>query len=293
MIHTIENSFLSVKITHKGAEICSIKSKKTDQEFMWDAKPDIWGSHAPVLFPIIGMLKEGQYQYKGETYSIPKHGFIRNNELLEVEQQAKDSITLKYEYDETSLKMYPFKFVFHITFKLVNNTLQIIYKIENVGDEEMLFSLGGHPGFKCPLKENESYTDYYIEFEHEETAPNWTLASNGLLSGNSEPLLNKTSILPLNESLFDNDALILKNLKSRKASLKNKNNKTFLSVSFPDFNYLGIWAKPAAPFVCIEPWLGITDADATDGRFETKEGILKLPKKESFTAEFYISIEEE
>ncbi|MCW3785316.1 aldose 1-epimerase family protein [Plebeiibacterium sediminum] len=293
MIHTIENNFLTVEITHKGAEICSIKSKKTNQEFMWDANPDIWGSHAPVLFPIIGMLKDEHYQYKGKTYNIPKHGFIRNNELLKVEQQSQDSITLKYAYDDESLKMYPFKFIFHINFMLVDNTLHVNHKVENIGDEEMLFSLGGHPGFKCPLKENESYTDYYIEFEHEETAPNWTLASNGLLSGKSEPLLSNTSILPLHESLFDNDALILKNLKSRKASLKNKNNNTVLSVSYPDFNYLGIWAKPAAPFVCIEPWLGITDADATDGQFESKEGILKLLPKDSFTANFNISIEEE
>ncbi len=292
MIHTIENKFLTVKIQHKGAEICSLKSKKTNQEFMWDANPEIWGSHAPVLFPIIGMLKNGTYQYKSKTYSIPKHGFIRNNEDLEIEEKSHTSITLKYHYNEESLAMYPFKFVFSITFKLIENSLLVIHKVDNIDENEMLFSIGGHPGFKCPLKDNESYTDYYIEFEKEELENTWTLAPSGLLSGDSEPLLNNTTVLPLNESLFNNDALIFKTLKSSKASLKNKHNNTSLTVSFRDFNYLGIWAKPKAPFVCIEPWLGITDADNTNGDLEQKEGILKLEANNSYSATFSIAIDE-
>ncbi len=292
MIHTIENSFLSVKIQHKGAEICSLKSKMTNQEFMWNADPDIWGSHAPVLFPIIGMLKNGTYKYQDKTYSIPKHGFIRNNEKLVVAEKSDNSITLKYKYNEDSLAMYPFKFVFSITFKVVENSLLVTHKIDNIDEKEMLFSIGGHPGFKCPLNDNEAYTDYYIEFEEEENENTWTLAKSGLLSGESIPLLNKTKILPLNEDLFNDDALIFKNLKSSKASLKNKNNNTKLTVSFDDFDYLGIWAKPKAPFVCIEPWLGITDADNTKGELELKEGIIKLNSNSSYTASFNISIEE-
>ncbi len=292
MIHTIENNFLTVQIQHKGAEICSLKSKKSNQEFMWNADPDIWGSYAPVLFPIIGMLKNGTYSYNNKIYSIPKHGFIRNNDNLEVAEKSDDSITLSYKYNEDSLAMYPFKFVFLITFKLVENSLQVIHTVDNVDEKEILFSIGGHPGFKCPLKDNESYTDYYIEFEEVENENTWTLAPSGLLSGDSIPSLNNTKMLPLHETLFINDALIYKTLKSSRASLKNKNSNTTLTVSFDDFDYLGIWAKPGAPFVCIEPWLGITDADNTNGELSTKEGIIKLDANNSYQASFSISINE-
>ncbi|MGQ1785526.1 aldose 1-epimerase family protein [Saccharicrinis sp. GN24d3] len=290
MIHTIQNNFLSVSVLHKGAEISSLKSLKTGQEFMWNANPDIWGSHAPVLFPIIGCLKDGKYNYKGKEYSIPKHGILRNNENLELESISKDSLTLKYTYDAHSLKMFPFEFEFYITFKLVESKLIVDHKVVNLGDNEMLFSLGAHPGFNCPLKEGEKYSDYYLEFEHSETDHTWNVSKEGLISGEAELVLDNTNILPLTDTLFDKDALIFKNLKSRLVSLKNKNNDTTLTLSFPDFNYLGIWAKPKAPFVCIEPWLGIADSEDSNGNFEEKEGVIKVKAKEMFEAGFVVEL---
>ncbi len=292
MKYSIENQHISVKIQHKGAEICSLKSKKTNQEFMWDANPDIWGSYAPVLFPIIGLLKHDCYSYKGKEYSIPKHGFVRNNTRLELANKTEESLTLILQYNEETLKIYPFKFAFYITFELKEKTLKVKHRIENMGSEELLFSLGGHPAFRCPLNDSEDYTDYYLEFENTETADTWLLSDNGLISESTSPVLINTKKLELTKDMFDKDALIFKKLKSKKVTLKNSKNDTSLSLAFPDFKYLGIWAKPAAPFVCIEPWLGIADSDNSTGEFEKKEGIIKLHAHKSFEAEFDITIQE-
>ena len=293
MIHTIENNYLKVAVQQLGAEICSIKSQKTGKEFLWDANPDIWGSHSPVLFPIIGALKNNSFSYQGKSYSVPKHGFIRNNSQLEIDSKTTEVLVLKYKYNEESLKMYPFKFVFYISFHLHKNKLIITHKVENIGENEMYFSVGAHPAFKCPINSNENYEDYYIEFEAMETAQTWELASGGLTSGKTHMVLENSNKLHLTKQLFANDALIFKNLKSKKVSLKSNVNNNKISLHFSDFNYLGIWAKPNAPFVCIEPWLGITDDINSTGEIEHKEGILNLETKKSFTAEYSIVIDEE
>ncbi len=292
MIYSIENEHLTVKIQHKGAEICSLKSKTTNQEFMWDANPDVWGSYAPVLFPIIGVLKNGSYTYKGKSYQIPKHGFIRNNSKLELADKKEDSLTLILESNEDTHEMYPFKFAFYITFQLKEKSLFVKHRVEKLGDGELLFSLGGHPAFKCPLNESEDLTDYYLEFETTETANTHLLSTNGLVSQETSPVLKKSNKLPLTKQLFDNDALIFKKLKSKKVTLKSDKNPSSLSLAFHDFKYLGIWAKPGASFVCIEPWLGIADTEVTEGKLETKEGIIKLHSHKSFEAQFEISIQE-
>lgn len=292
MIHTIENNFLKVSVQHIGAEICSITSKKTDKEFMWDANPEIWGSYSPVLFPIIGALKNNTYTYQAASYSVPKHGFIRNNRQLEIESKTPEQLVLKYHYNDESLKMYPFKFVFYISFHLIKNKVTISHYVENLGDNEMFFSVGAHPAFKCPINSNEEYEDYYIEFEEKETAQTWELASGGLTSGKTHMVLNNSNKLFLTKQLFANDALIFKELKSKKVSLKSENGKDKINIHFSDFNYLGIWAKPNAPFVCIEPWLGITDDINSTGEIERKEGMLRLAPEKSFTAEYSIEINE-
>ncbi len=293
MIHCIENGQLSVSIQQKGAEICSLKSKSTQQEYMWDANPDIWASYAPVLFPIIGCLKNGTYTYKGRSYSIPKHGFIRNNEGGIIDKQSATSLTLKYSHNEDTLAMYPFAFIFYITFTLDHNKLIVTHKVVNQGDEEMLFSLGAHPGFRCPFNSGEEYEDYFIEFEHEESDCTWKVSTNGLTNGETKPVLLNTHELPLTKTTFLEDALIFKNLTSRKVSLKNRCNNNSLSLSYSDFNYLGIWAKPGAPFVCIEPWLGITDDESSTGDLVKKEGIIALAAQQTFEASYVIEILEQ
>lgn len=285
----IKSSFLDVLINNNGAEIASIKNKK-GIEYVWDANPSIWGSSAPVLFPIIGGLKNGLYSFEGKEYKVNKHGFIRNNKKLVVKNHIDNSITFQYKYSEETLKNYPFEFEFNIRFSVEESTINVHHEIINHGDHTMFFSLGGHPAFRCPLYKDENYEDYQIKFEKKETSETHLLNNNGLLSGQTKLLLNNTDILPLKHSLFKDDALILKNLKSKKVNLMHKTKGSILSFEFNDFDYLGIWAKPEGDFVCIEPWLGVTDNENTDGNFKTKEGIKKLQPKTLFKAYYSIVI---
>lgn len=290
MIYSIESPSHKISIKKTGIELCSILSKETGTEYIWQGDPDIWGSHAPVLFPIIGALRDGKIFYKDNAYSIPKHGLVRHSDKAKLLDQTDSSLRLSLTWDEESLRLYPFKFGIEITFSITENTLQITHLITNYGEEVMFYSVGGHPAFNCPINKAESYEDYYLEFEHEETDATWLLDSNGLTTGETTAFLKNTKILPLHKRLFDNDALIFKNLNSRRVHLKSTLSGEVLSVSFDDFDYLGIWAKPGAPFVCIEPWLGITDRIDSNQKFELKEGLIRLEPNQSESKSYAITI---
>ncbi|MCX2678716.1 aldose 1-epimerase family protein [Galbibacter sp. EGI 63066] len=287
---SIKNNILKIEITKIGAELCSI-TNQNGQEFIWQADPDVWGSHAPVLFPIIGALKKNKFYYQGKKYSVPKHGFIRHNKNLIVTDHKESSITFQYKYDKKTLKDYPFEFEFNLTFSLDNNSLNVNHEIINHGANPMFFSLGGHPAFKCPLQENENYNDYFLKFEKKEDSIRHLINNQGLQNGKTQDFFNNTDMLPLKHDLFKDDALIFKDLKSKEISLNHITKGKILTISYKDFDYVGVWAKTNGDFVCIEPWLGITDHEDTDGNFETKEGILKLDAKRSFNARYSISID--
>lgn len=292
MKHSISNRKIKVGILNTGAEICSIQSQKTGKEFMWNANPDIWASYAPVLFPAIGSFKNKQCTIDGTTYKIPKHGFIRHNNSLIVKEKTNESLNLQLDYSVETLKIYPYKFRFNIIFSLQENKLVVSHQVQNQDNKSIYFSLGGHPAFKCPVNDTENYEDYYLEFEHTENANTTLLGANGLISDHSSPVLKNTKVLHLTKNMFDKDALIFKDLKSRKVSLKSKKSDQVLSLDYTDFNYLGIWAKPKAPFVCIEPWLGIADHENSDGDFLKKDGIIELPYGEIFQSKYAITITE-
>lgn len=291
-MHTIKNKFLQVSVKETGAELCSIKSVYSGKEYVWQANPEVWSSHAPNLFPVIGCLKDGGFLYNGQEYKCPKHGFVRNNKNVKLVERTENSLTFRLMYSEDSLKIYPFKFEFNIKYSLEENKLNVEHIIVNKGDNTMLFSLGGHPGFNCPINANESYSDYFLEFQEAETAETWRVQENGLIGKETVPVFDEPKIINLHPHLFDEDALIFKNLNSKKVSLKSRKSKQVLSMIFNDFPYLGIWAKPMADYVCIEPWIGIADSVDTDRNFETKEGLVLLGSKQSTTAIYTILIEE-
>jgi len=291
-MHSIKNNFLQVSVKEIGAELCSIKSIKSSKEYVWQANPDVWNSHAPNLFPVIGCLKDGGFLYKAKEYKCPKHGFFRNNKNVSLVEKTENSFTFRLSYSEESLKIYPFKFEISIKYILEKNQLHVEHTIQNLGDEKMLFSLGGHPGFNCPMKEDEMYSDYYLEFEIPETDQTWRVLEDGLIGKDTISVFNAPGIINLHAHLFDDDALIFKNLKSKKVSLKSRKSKQVLSMEYKDFPYLGIWAKPNTNYVCIEPWIGIADSYNSDRNFETKEGLVSISAKQSFAATYTISIEE-
>jgi galactose mutarotase-like enzyme len=289
----IQNEFLAVSINPIGAEICSIKSLNSNTEYCWQGNPDVWASTAPVLFPIIGGLKDGYFLFEEKKYSVPKHGFIRNNKELKVITHDSNELILGYCFNEQTLIQYPFEFYFQITFELVGNKLNVKHLVSNLSNEKsMYFSLGGHPAFNCPFIEGQNYDDFYLEFEKVETLKRWQVTKDGLLGQQAIPFIENSNRINLTHELFNEDALVFKEVKSRKVSLKSVNSSCYLSVEFPDFNYLGIWAKPNGDFVCIEPWLGITDSEVSNQNFKTKEGIIELKHQSDFKAGFSIEINE-
>ncbi|TLV02784.1 aldose 1-epimerase family protein [Dyadobacter luticola] len=292
MDYSVKNEHLKITVGETGAELSQIQSVVTGKDYLWDADPDVWASHAPVLFPVIGAIKNGFVTYQAKQYALPRHGIVRNNKKVRLVNQTEDSLTFGLKYDEESLAIYPFQFEFLIIYKLDGNKLIVHHKVINHGENEMLFSLGGHPAFKCPLHEGETYEDYYLEFEAVENDSTWLLSKDGLVKNETRAVLEHTNILHLNEHLFDNDALIFKHLVSKQVSLRSTKSGQVITVHYEDFPYLGIWAKPGGHFVCIEPWLGIADSEESNQNFEEKEGILKLAPHANFEASFVIEIYE-
>ena len=290
-MYTLKNDTLEIAVNKTGAELCKIVGVKNHIDFLWNANPDVWGSYAPNLFPIIGALKNDTYFFKDKPYKLPKHGFIRHNKAIELYEQTENSLVFKLGYNEDLLKVYPFKFEFLMTFTLTNNSIEIKHTVKNIGNEPLYFSLGGHPAFKCPVFENDSYEDYSLEFEHPEHSKTHLInMQNGLISTKTKPIFNNSSNLALRHDLFNDDALIFKDLKSKKVTLKSATKGDILSVTYNDFPYLGIWAKPEGDYVCIEPWLGIADSETSNQKLETKEGILKLADNSSFNASYTIEV---
>jgi galactose mutarotase-like enzyme len=292
-MHSLKNDLLQIHIKSAGAELCAINAIKNKNTFMWHADPKIWGSYAPNLFPIIGCMKDDTYIYKDQKYNMTKHGFVRHNENMRVKNRSENQITFLLQSNAELYKMYPFHFEFEISYTLDKNVLTVNHIVKNLDDKTMYFSLGGHPAFKCPLHYDEHYTDYILEFNEKETSQSYLLnMKSGLVTEQTRPVFTSANAIALRSNLFNEDALIFKDLKSRQVALKHKTKGTALTVKFEDFPYLGLWAKPNAPYVCIEPWLGIADAENTNQKIEEKEGILALDANDTFSASYSIEIDE-
>lgn len=290
-MNRLQNDFLQIDIKSVGAELCSIKSTQNNFQFMWDANHEIWPNHAPNLFPIVGMLKGGHFNFMGNAFKLPKHGFVRNNVDFQITESNNKSITLKLCSDTESLKIFPFEFEYSVIYQLVDNILHVTYEVKNINATTMYFSLGAHPAFKCPVFTNELYSDYSLVFDKQETSKTHLLdPGTGLLTDKTKTIFDTPCTIGLRHDLFDNDALIFKDLKSRKVTLQSNIHNEILTVHFDNFPFLGIWAKPNANYVCIEPWLGIADHMDTDQEFTEKEGVLQLKAGHTFSATYSIEI---
>jgi galactose mutarotase-like enzyme len=286
----LENEHLKVQLEALGAELQSIVSKPDGLERMWNGDPAFWPKHSPLLFPVIGTLKNNQYRYKNKYYTLPRHGFAREK-LFSTVQEGKNSIQFSLISDEETRLNYPFDFELRVIYSLKQNDLIVRYEVNNTAKEEMYFSVGGHPAFKLPFVEGTAYEDYYLEFNEEETKPRWPISKEGLIESVPVPLLTATDKLPLSKALFAKDALVLKFPTSSIVSLKSDKTDHGLDFNFTGFPYLGLWAFPNADFICIEPWCGIADCIDTDQELTQKEGIETLaPGKQfsrSWTVTFY------
>lgn len=282
MITTISNSILTAEIKHTGAELCSL-TDNLNKEYIWNGNPEFWGKHSPVLFPIVGTLKNNTYQYNNNEYHLSRHGFAREMDFKLIDKQENSAVFSLTASPETQEK-YPFDFDLHLIYTLENKTLKIEYKVFNKGESKMPFSIGAHPAFDLP----ENFENYSLTFDENDTL-NYYLLEDGLISNTTNKLSLDQNQLHLNYKLFANDALVFKNIKSKSVTIL-ENSKPFLKVSYSDFPDLGIWTPPNAPFICIEPWFGYSDTVEKSGSLMEKEGIQILNSNETFHSAFCIEI---
>ena len=281
MITTIFNDFITISVQSKGAELISLKTDK--QEFMWNGNPEFWGKHSPVLFPIVGSLKNNSYKIGSTEYILTRHGFARDQEFVLIELNP-ESIIFSLKANKETLENYPFDFELQIKYTIHENTLTIQYLVLNNSGNEMPFSVGAHPAFSLP----NGFENYSLEFSDDEN-PEYHLLENGLISDKTNLLELNNRILQLDYKTFQNDALVFKNLKSKSITILEKS-IPYIKMRFDDFPNLGIWTVQNASFICIEPWFGYSDTTQSNGNIYDKEEIIVLEKNHIFQTQFSIEI---
>lgn len=279
----LENKNFLISINTKGAELYSFKNHIVNKEYIWEGNPEFWGKHSPILFPIVGTLKNDSYYYNDKKYNLSRHGFARDFEF-DIIEKTDFSVTFSLKENDDTLQKYPFQFELQIKYVLTENTLVIIYNIKNKSKSEMPFNIGAHPAFALP----KNFTNYSLEFEKQEELITHELENN-LFSGATRTIALDKANLPLNYSLFEKDALVFKTLESKSVKILD-NGKPFLKVNYKDFGSLGIWTVKNASFICIEPWIGFADETSSNGNLFDKKNIQILEENSSFEASFTIEI---
>ena len=288
-MHTLQNDEIRISVRNQGAELCSLFHKSAGIEHIWQADPNIWPWHAPILFPVVGRCLNDQYTLNGKTYKLERHGFARKSNF-ELVRSENDRLRFCLKYSESTLAIYPYLFDFYITYELCESGVVQALEVVNKGDKVLHFSIGGHPAFNVPFLPDEEYEDYYLEFDNDTELKRWHIDQDGFFDQTTSPIMMRSNTIPLQREMFDADALIIKDIKSRKVVLKSTRNKHFLSIDFNDFRYLGLWAKPGARYVCVEPWLGCADTLGMSLTLDKKEGIQTLAPGDKFQASIIISV---
>ena len=281
MIITLSNNKISASINTIGAEL--IRLEKDNQNYIWTVNETYWNKTSPILFPIVGRLKNDAYTIADKKYELPRHGFARNFEF-QILNQTENSVVFVLESNSETLKNYPFEFQLQLEYELAGNELKMNYSVENRSEVTMPFSIGAHPAFAI----EDSFSDYSLQFNEAEEFVSYEL-ENEQFNNSFRKINSENGQINLNYSLFEKDALVFKHLKSNELILLNKN-KPVLSVQFEGFPYLGIWTKPNAPFLCIEPWCGLADNANHNGNIEEKEGINLLQPQEVFSRTIKIEL---
>ncbi len=275
MIYAIQNDRIKAAVSSRGAELYSAYCNGC--EYIWQADPEYWASHAPILFPICSRLFEGKYTYEGKTYEMILHGFARQTEF-ELVEHTDSKITLKLASSEETKKIYPFDFEFYVTYTLEENMLRTSARIVNTGKDILPATFGGHPGFRAPMSAG-SFEDCYLEFG-EVCSPDQLIFSDSCLNtGKKKALaLEDGKILRLSHSLFDNDAVFMSG-QADSVTLRSTADERSLTLRYTGIPYLGIWqkVKSDAPYVCIEPFCGLPAFEGETDDFATKNDMFRLP----------------
>ena len=275
MYYSIENEYLSAQIDDKGAQLHSVKSKDDGFEYLWQGNPDIWYGQAPVLFPNIGQLTDDKFRYNGREYPMKKHGFARDMVFEATDVEGARAVFILHSNEDT-LKMFPFEFDFEVCFELVGRAIKVTHTVKNLSDKTMYFCLGAHPGFNCKIGD-------CLEFEESEAGAQVEKIDkeNIIIGTKFDVELEDGKALRLTPDLFNEDALIFSDLNSSVVTLRCDNGRS-VRFDFGDAPFLGIWAKPNAPYVCIEPWYGVNDDRIRYEDISEKRGIQSLEPEETF-----------
>lgn len=290
MIYTLRNSEMEVLVSSKGGELVSLRdADKT--EYIWIGDARYWKRHAPQLFPCIGRLTNGQYRMDGVLHEMGQHGFLRDYELTKVEE-SETSLHLQLTSDASTRQLYDREWIVDIFYTLCGKTLSVKFQVRNCDTRTMRFGYGIHPGFNVPLNPALRFEDYRLDFHEASIPKQMELTERYTISGGMHDYaLEEGRYLPLQHSLFDHDAIILKDM-PHTVTLGSQKDEKKVTVAFPDMPYLGIWHAPEtdAPFVCIEPWSSLPSTDGIIDEFETKPDFITVEPEETYTNRWSISI---
>ena len=286
----LKNQYLAVKAKPLGAELISIRLLEDGSEYLWQGDPATWADHAIIQFPFIGNLRDDTYHLDGVSYAMISHGFARVSRFDIIEKTDKKVVFLLRSSART-MEDYPFEFKFYVTYELRERSILASFKVENRDDEEMLFTLGYHPGFNWPLDSSGSLDEYRIDFSETESSDRLIMDTGGLVDGRMANYMKGSSTLSLSKELFKEDAIILEGIKSSGIVFRSDNSDKSVALEFGKVPYLGLWSpKKEGSFICIEPWFGLPDAHDTKGDLRSKVGMIRLNKKESFSWNCTITI---
>lgn len=290
MTHTIRNAYMTVAVSEKGAELQSIVGCG-GTEYLWQGDPAYWGDRAINLFPYVARLTQGRYVMDGHTYAMPIHGIAPYARFAMVEKTG-ERMVFELVSDEATLAQYPRRFAFRIVYALDGAKLSVRYEVENRDERTMYFGLGGHPGFRVPLEAGAAFEDYRLRFSQPCTPVRVGFSEDCFVNGADEafPLVDDC-VLPLRHSLFDQDAIVLREM-AREVTLEAPDRAHAVTVSFPDMPYLGVWHWPKkdAPYVCIEPWRSLPSRKDEIAVFEQQHDLVSLESGKTYTNTFVITI---
>ncbi|QHQ61819.1 aldose 1-epimerase family protein [Anaerocolumna sedimenticola] len=292
--YELKNKELVLSVNSLGAELTRITDLKTDTDYLWNGDPAYWKRHSPILFPIVGSLKNHRYHYNRKEYSLPQHGFARDMEFG-LMSSSDSEIWFQLNATDETKKVFPFDFILEIGYRLTGRQITVLWNVINNGTSDMYFSIGAHPAFLCPLKDMENQSDCYISFDNKDTIHYLLINDNGLVVKKpfeeQAVLETENGFLNINPHLFDEDALIIENNQAHTVSLADSKKNPYVTVHF-DAPLFGLWSPAGknAPFVCIEPWYGRCDSNDFDGSLEDREWGNHIKAGKEFKTSYTIDI---
>ncbi len=281
----IHNDQLCVTINLQGAEVRSVRNVKTNHEYMWSGDVQIWSGVSPTLFPVVGKTTNGVIKFANQSYPQGNHGFARNS-LFKVIKSNQQTVSLQIITTEIG-NVYPFNLAFTVNYCLENNKLITTYEVQNLDSQIAYFSVGAHPAFACPFDNEHTINEYFFEFEQAElNLHKHEITPQAFFTGKVD--IEQWQTMQLNAETFINDALVYTNYTSKNIALREKNSNRQIKVSLDGFPWLGLWSKPNANYICIEPWCGHSDANGFDGNINDKQAIEQVNINSTWTRSYSI-----